>query len=53
MIKNRRIKVAALQAQNRRKPSTTEKDMANKGENTLKDRVKPYLHWHEDVESRG
>lgn len=40
MIKNRRIKVAALQAQNRRKPSTTEKDMANKGENTLKDRVK-------------
>lgn len=40
MIKNRRIKVAALQSQNRRKTSSTEKNKANKEGNTLKDRVK-------------
>lgn len=40
MIKNRRIKVAALQSQNRRKIGSTEKNKANNGGNTLKDRVK-------------
>ena len=40
MIKNRRIKVAALQSQNRRKIRSTEKNKANNGGDTLKDHVK-------------
>ena len=40
MIKSRRIKVAALPSQNRRKLNSTENNKANNGGDNLKDRVK-------------
>lgn len=40
MIKNRRIKVINLPLQSRRNFNSTQQDMANNEENTLKDRVK-------------
>lgn len=40
MIKNRRIKVINLSLQSRRNFNSTQQDMANNEENTLKDRVK-------------